>query len=194
MKADDPLVIYVLGAFLGLGLAGLILTARRLFTMIALEYEYFKNPRLIPYCPQTACDGPHQWVEVSLGLRGLEPGMYQACSVCGAITGNHDWMLAPITLKKMEEGLKAISEAQAAVDARLQRIADLADQYIDKYIRVRFPEELNDADFGQRLRSLVLFSLTAQTAAQEKIEAEEAAQADLDSRYDSWPSKIKGNA
>jgi hypothetical protein len=186
-------IVYQAGA-LGAALAVVVaLTVWRgiiFFRQCQFEYDYMKHPRLLTYSEFSLCSGPHEWTDVKLALRGLPFGDYRVCAICGAISGNTEFMASHVVLKHIREANEIKAKEKALKDAINQRIGEIADGTIDRYIRAAFPVVSDPS----KLKAYAKFVLNATADATEKVAAELKGQKDLDAKYAEWPSKIKGNA
>lgn len=95
---------------------------------------------------------------------------------------------------KSAEIAKDQADQRAKEDALISRINEVADGYVDNYIRRQFPEEVNDIEFADKLKRLVAYAFEAQISAKDKIFAEESAQEDLNEMYNNWPARTRGRA
>lgn len=167
----------------------------QLYKTAVFEYDYMKHPRLVEHSILRACsEEPHKWVDAALALRGLTSGTYKVCGVCGTILGNQVVMCSDEVLKQIKQALDLNEKRQAAELLIHARITELANGYIDHYIKRNFAEEINDVHYAEKLRALAKFSVKSLADASEKVAAELIAQNDLESRYDGWTSKVKGHA
>lgn len=158
------------------------------------EYDYMKHPRLLEFSENRLCVEIHKWQETTLVLRGLPVGKYQVCTACGCISGNSEVMCSDAVLAQMRQALE-IAQKKIELETQVQaRINEVADGYIDAYIRRNFTSEVNDVHFAERLKKLAEYAFNAQASARDKVADEISAQTKLDASYKSWPSQFKGNA
>jgi len=169
-----------------------------LLNVIIIAVKIFKNekiyktlPRLVKFSEERACKGPHSWEYVTLAMRGLEPGKYQVCNKCGKIMGYDDKMLSEEGVAQLKEAAEIRERIEKEQKEYQDRVNALADSYIDRYISNTFDKKEVSLD---KLKALVQYAFVAQAQASEKVEAEYAAQEDLDQRYEDWQNNIKGNA
>lgn len=184
----------MLGALTTLCIYFFVRSAQMLWARIKYKQSYLNGPHLIEYSGLRACEGPHSWEEVTLAVRGIEPGSYRVCNKCGQIQGRDDVMLNEIGVQQMNEAAEIRGQIAQAKKEYTDRVNGMADNFILSYIRREFPEVEQDLELGDRLFDLAKFSFDAQNAAIDKVNAEVEAQKDLDERYKDWADKIKGNA
>lgn len=199
-EAKTAIELMGLGAMLTLW-AGLIgVCFHRLWKTFKFELEYLKHPRLVPFDESKVCPDLHTWVEAELVLRGLPPGRYRVCNACGEILGQPETMVSQEVLQHMREALELKKNKDAAEDAVIARINEVANGYIQGYIMREFMDEINKAgnrledDPTIKLKRLVDFAYEAQAQARDKVFAEQEAVDDLEKRYTNWPTGRKGNA
>lgn len=192
MSEQDQMML--LGFLIAITGMALIRQARLVFGHAKFEYEYMKHPRLVKYDDEKQCEEPHTWRVVELALRGLPFGEYQICMKCGTISGNLDYMVSEQVLAQVQEAQKILAQKEALEREVQDRIEGYAAVAVDRAIYREFPMEAKDLTFVRRIHELVEYSHEARIEAAKKVASELEAQQSLNKKYDSWETKVKGNA
>lgn len=190
---NEVITFGVMGAMLMLCIILFIRSAVLLWRKMKMEYQYLKHPRIVPYDGSKVCAHSHNWVDVMLALRGIEPGTYRICVACGVISGNLNVMVSDEVLEQTNENLALLEQKREFEKQVNERINDLTEGYVRQYVIKEFSDEFKDPKFVERLLNFSDFTLQAKEDAIQKVAAELEAQKDLDQRYAEWP-KPKGNA
>lgn len=191
---NEVIQLVLMGALLALMSGFTVRFARMVYYKIKIELDYSRNPRVIAYSEEKACLDTHRWIELTLALRDLSPGVYNACIKCGALCGNEDIMISEYVLNQAREQEELKAKKLALEIAVADRIEELTDVAVSRYIMAEFIDEKQSLQFVNKLRHLVDYAFKAKQEAVVKVTHEIESQEELDARYKDWTKKRKGNA
>lgn len=185
---NEPVVFACFGAAI---MFFSILVGRVLFHIyghVKFLMKYNTFPRLITYDPARACVGSHVWQKVNLAVRGIEPGIHQACAKCGTIAGNLEVMLSDEAVQMMRE----IAEQNARKAETKAEVAKIIHKHLTAYLERNFPEEINDPEYVEKLLDFGRFTVALQEEARKAVAEENQLDDILDKA--NWTKDNKGNA
>lgn len=170
---------------------------REFFKILKVEYEYMHHPRFIQYSPARACAGPHSWKTVKLAFRGLPFGDYGICRECGTVLNHPEVMCSDEVLAHVKEAETKELEAREAAEIAEKRLESEFMRHMEIFVSKMFYDFGLEGVFSQSnpMRYRLLEQVNyAYCQSIKKIRDEAAAQAELNCRYENWPSKVRGSA